>query len=197
MTKKKNCNDCGACAHVDGKNAAFANVEGAYQAPSDNEAVDCSYGYYSRVLQKPFDSLNDLQMAEAAYLAEQKAKVDQAAQKKADAQKVEEAFKALNAARKVYKEDLAQLTKEYAEKLEETKNAFELGKKDIHNDLAKAEETYSTALKEFTTAYPEGFHLTLKDSDFETTISGSHATVPANKKVATDIYKLFDLLFNF
>ena len=187
MTKKKNCNDCGACAHVDGEQCC--------------EKETLNYSFYSRVLQKPFDSLNDLQMAEAAYLAEQKAKADQAAQKKADATKVEDAFKALNAARKEYKEKLSQLTQEYAEALMNLKEAFDLGKQDINNDLAKAEETYSTALKEFTDKH-DTYHLSLKDGDFETTISGSTKTETNMskevKKANTDrVFDIFDLMFGF
>lgn len=156
------------------------------------------YGFYSKVLNKPFERLDDLKKAEEAYYAEQKLKEDKAAQKKADAQKVEDAFKALNAARKAYKEDLAQLTKEYSEELETLKKAFELGKKDISDSLAKAEEVYSAALKEFTAKYDQ-YHVTLKDGDFETTISGSStsgktAAATTSSKAISD---LFDLLFSF
>ena len=97
----------------------------------ENES-DIAYSYYSRLLNKPFDSVAELREAEAAYYAEQKAKEDKAAQKKAEAQKVEDAFKAMNAARREYKEKLTQLTKEYSEELATLKKAFELGKKDIH-----------------------------------------------------------------
>lgn len=153
--------------------------------------VDVKYGYYSKLLKEPFDTLEELQEAEEAYYAKQKAKEDAAAQKKADALKVGEAFKALNAARKEYKEDLTQLTKEYAESLDNLKKAFELGKKDIHNKLAEAEEAFQAAHKEFADKYPEGYHLTLKDGDFETTIEKQPSEDVAPKK-AVD---LFDLLF--
>jgi chromosome segregation ATPase len=158
-----------------------------------------SYSYYSRVLEKPFDTIEELAAAEAKHFEALKAKEDKAAQKKADAQKVENAFKALNAARKAYKEDLTQLTQEYSDALAELKNAYELGKKDIHSKLADSETAYSKALKEFTEKYPEGYHLTLKDGDFETTIS-SQVSTSANTKSTTDYNKisdLFDLIFRF
>lgn len=151
------------------------------------------YGYYSKLLKEPFDTIEELQEAEEAYYAKQKAKEDAAAMKKADAQKVDDAFKALNATRKSYKEDLTQLTKEYAESLENLKKAFELGKKDIANKLSEAEKTYQAALKEFTDKHPEGFHLTLRDGDFETTIS-NHNT---SKKVDADLMSIFDAIFNW
>ena len=158
---------------------------------NDTRKTDVGYGYYSKLLKEPFDSIEELQKAEEAYYAKQKAKEDAAAQKKADALKVEDAFKALNAARKTYKENLTQLTKEYAESLDNLKKAFELGKKDIHNQLAEAEEAYQAALKEFDTAHPEGYHVTLHDGDFETTLSkqasGSLSTKP------TDIFDIFDI----
>ena len=193
MTKKKNCNDCGACSHVDAKKPSFANIEDAYQVPTE-EIFD--YGFYSNVLKKPFERLEDLKNAEEAYFAEQKAKADKTTQKKADAQKVEDAFKALNAARRTYKESLSQLTQEYADELTNLKKAFELGKKDLNNTLASAEDAYAKALKEFTTKY-ENYHLTLKDGDFETTISGSQTKSEAVKAPRTyeSIATLFDALF--
>jgi chromosome segregation ATPase len=149
------------------------------------------YGYYSRVLNKPFDSIEELREAEATHRAEITAKEAKAAAKKADAQKVEDAFKAMNAARKEYKEDLTQLTAEYSEQLTKLKNAFELGKKDIHAKLAAAEENYSKALKEFTDKHPEGYHVTLRDGDFETTISRS-----TTKSQDTNLRSIFDLMFS-
>lgn len=153
-----------------------------------------SYSYYSRVLEKPFDTVEELAAAEAAHYEKLKAKEDAAAQKKADAQTVEKAFKDLNTARRTYKDNLTQLTTEYSESLENLKKAFELGKKDISNKLAQAEEDYSKALKTFTEKYPEGYHLTLKDGDFETTISSQ--VTSTKEKPATDVSKLADSIFN-
>lgn len=162
------------------------------------EKETINYGFYSKMLNKPFDSLSELMAAEEAYTNELKAKEDKAAQKKADAQKVEDTFKALNAARKTYKEELTQLTKEYAEALENLKKAFELGKKDIHDTLAAAEDAYAKALKEFTAAHPEGYHITLKDGDFETTISGGTKTgTPNDTTTANNVFDIFDLMFGF
>jgi hypothetical protein len=141
------------------------------------------------VLKEPFESVEKLAEAEEAYYAKQKAKEDAAAQKKADAQKVEDAFKALNLARKAYKDDTTTLTKEYAESLENLKKAFELGKKDIATKLSKAEEAYQVALKEFTDKY-DSYHLSLKDGDFETTIS-KQTTENAPIKKPVDIFDLF------
>jgi chromosome segregation ATPase len=163
---------------------------------TEKKTINTDYGFYSRVLKEPFDTIEELAEAEEAYYAKLKAKEDAAAQKKADATKVEEAFKALNAARKAYKEERATLTKEYSEALADLKKAFEAGVADIHNTLAAAEETYSAALKEFTDKYQQ-YHITLKDGDFETTISSSQSKMSndkleADRKVVSD---LFSLLF--
>lgn len=155
---------------------------------------DIAYGYYSKLLKKPFDSVAELRDAELAYYAEQKAKEEKAATKKADAVKVEEAFKALNLARKDYKEELTQLTSEYSAAMADLKNAFELGKKDIHDKLATAEDNYAVALKEFTDKYDQ-YHMCIKDGDFETTISHKCETIPTNKKSDTNLLNLFDLFF--
>ena len=185
MTKNTNkkCNDNCNCSHVDGKHTG------------EKETLD--YGFYSNVLNKPFERLEDLKKAEYVYFEEQKAKEDKAAQKKADAKKVEDAFKALNAARKEYKEKLNQLTTEYTEALTDLKKAYDLGRTDIKNSLAAAEDAYSQALKEFTEAHPEGYHVTLRDGDFETTISRSAKTNMSKEVPKTNsIFDLFDLMFN-
>ena len=196
---EKNCNDRGACAHVDGKVTAYGS---AIKTLVDNECgakETLDYGFYSNVLKKPFERLDDLKKAEEVYYAEQKAKEAKVNQKKTDAKKVEDAFRALNVARKTYKEDLAQLTKEYSEALEKSKKAFDFGRKDIQKSLATAEDNYAAALKEFNEKYKEGYHLTLKDGDFETTISSSVKT-DANTKVpittnSENFFDVFDWFF--
>lgn len=162
------------------------------------EKETINYGFYSKILNKPFDSLSELKAAEEIYYGEQKAKADKAAQKKADAQKVEDALKALNAARRAYKEDLTQLTKEYAESLENLKKSFEHGKKDITGTLAAAEEAFDKELKAFTDKY-DTYHFSIKGDGFETTISGS-ANTSGPKSVYTktsNIFDTFDWLFRF
>lgn len=164
---------------------AFAN--------EDNTA-EVNYGYYSKVLSQPFDSLNELRAAEAAHYEKLKAKEDKAAQKKADAQKVEEAFKVLNTSRKVYKETLLKMTEKYSQDLKALKETFEADKKELTDILAQAEEAYSVALKTFTEKYPEGYHLTLKDGDFETTISG--ASKVSKESYQNKPFDFFDWFFS-
>jgi uncharacterized protein YdiU (UPF0061 family) len=153
---------------------------------------EVEYIYYSKVLKQPFESVEELRKAEAAYYAEMKAKEDKVATKKADAKKVEDSFKALNQARKDYKENLIKLTNLYQENMKNLKVAFEADQASVKSALADAEAAYAASLKEFTNKYPEGYHLTLKDGDFETTIS-SNTTSKAVKKDddIMDFIKLF------
>lgn len=157
------------------------------------QETQVTYAFYSKVLNKVFDSVEELKAAEDTYAAELKAKEDKAATKKADAQKVEDAFKALNAARKDYKERLAEVTKVYSEGLATLKMKFEESRNLIHEALAEAETAYAAALKAFTDKY-ETYHLSLKDGDFETTISSQTTTNNAELKQLS-FFDLFEHLF--
>lgn len=152
------------------------------------------YSYYSRVLQKPFDSIEELREAEAVYAEQIVARENKAAAKKNEAKKVEDAFKALNVARKAYKDELITMTNVYQAELGKLKSGFDNDRKRIDAALADAEKRYEDALKDFTSKYPEGYHLTLKDGDFETTISGRSSAQPAADNTA--LTDLFALLFN-
>lgn len=156
----------------------------------ENNTLD--YGYWSKLLNKAFDDVTSLKKAEADYRAEQSKKESKAAEKKADATKVENAFKEMNAARKVFKQDLATLKSNYAEDLKALKTRYEKDCDKVTNTLAEKEKAYSDALDAFTKKYPEGYHITFKDGDVETTISSSIGT----KRVSADsVFDLLDFLF--
>ena len=190
----KKCNDCGACSHVDGKVTAMETPIADTKHTGEKETLD--YGFYSNVLKKPFERLDDLKKAEYVYYEELKAKEDKAAQKRADAHLVEEAFKALNKARKVYKEAKTNIATVYAEDLKQLKADFETDNKLLNDALAEAEELYASALNTFIEKYPEGYHLTLKDGDFETTISSSTAKSGLVED-STAVKNILELLFGF
>ncbi len=161
------------------------------------ENAERSYSYYSKVLQKPFDTLVELENAETAYYAKLKAKEDKVAAKKADAVKVEIAFKAMNQARRDYKENILKLTDLYQQELKNLKENFESEKSRIQSALADSENAYSEALNAFTDKYPEGFHLTLKDGDYETSISSASQNKVSDVSPDTlkDLKELFDIIF--
>lgn len=156
------------------------------------------YGYYSRKLNKPFDTLDQLRAAE---IADQKAKDEkmQAAKAKKDAAiAVEDAYKALNAAKKLYKDELSDAISRYTDAMKILELEFAKEKDAISAKLMSAETNYKAKLKEFTDKHPEGFHITLKDGDYETTISqqGSPKTKTSGDVYADWIQKIFQQVFN-
>ena len=157
-----------------------------------------AYAYYSRVLEEAFDTVEELAEAEEAHYAKLAAKEAKIAEKRSDAAEVEKAFKALNAARKAYKENLVTLNKMYKESLVRLKTTFEDDLEVERKNLAATEEAYAAALKAFSDKYPEGYHITLKDGDFETTISQETSRSNKSDSTWTDedvLEKLFSLFF--
>ena len=153
-----------------------------------------NYGFYSKVLNKPFDTLEELIAAEEAVL---KAKEEQAAEKaarKAEANKVEDAFKARNAARRKHNEEFLAAKKAYNTALVEAKKAFDDAVAKSTAAIDKAEAAYSAALTEFTSKHPEGYHLTLKDGDNVTVLS-SQGTIDSAAKVHAEYNDLLDFIF--
>lgn len=132
---------------------------------------ECDFGYYSKVLNKPFDSLEELKAAEEEVRKAEEEKKAKALAKKEDATKVEDAFKALNSAKHEYNEERAKIISEYSEALKALKQDYSDKLESISKKLDLAESNYDTALKDFNEAHPEGFHITLKDADNVTTLS--------------------------
>jgi hypothetical protein len=145
----------------------IANVE---SVEANETAQTEDFGYWSKLLSQPFDTLAELVAAENARRAEDEAKAKAKETRKADAEVVEQAFKALNAIRKAYKERMTALVAEYNEQLLALKSSFTTNADELKATLAEAEDTYAEALRCFTEKY-DSYHLTLKDGDFETTIS--------------------------
>lgn len=145
----------------------IANVE---SVEANETAQTEDFGYWSKLLSQPFDTLAELVAAENARRAEDEAKAKAKETRKADAEVVEQAFKALNAIRKAYKERMTALVADYNEQLLALKSSFTANADELKATLAEAEDTYAEALRCFTEKY-DSYHLTLKDGDFETTIS--------------------------
>ena len=149
------------------------------------------YSYYSRVLGKVFESLTELKEEEAKYYAAQEAKAAAAKAKKADASVVEDAFTALNAARREFRSASAAAIQKYNNTMITAKQDYVKESDAARNALATAEEAYSKALKEFTAKHPEGFHITLKDGDYETTISKSAEKTAETRTDFSDFFTEF------
>ena len=128
------------------------------------------YGFYSKKLQKPFDTVEELLAAEEAAELEARAKAEAAAVKKADATKVEEAFKKVNEAKKIMNETIDVASKTYAEEMKAAKDKYIATVDQAEQAYIAAEKEYKERLSEFSKAHGN-FHMTLKDGDVVSTIS--------------------------
>ena len=142
--------------------------------------------YFSEILNKNFDSVDDLEKAEKEHAEAEEKKAAAKALVKKESEKVEEAFKARNDARRVYNEKLVELRKAYNKALTEAREEFEKGIEEISKSKDAAEVEYDTKLREFQKAHPEGYHITLKDGDNVVTLTSN------NNIVFPDINKQFD-----
>lgn len=154
------------------------------------EAYQANYGYFSKLLSKPFDTVDELVAAEKAEIEARNAKLKKSEDKKADAKKVEDAFKAANAAKKIYEEEVLEAQKACAKIIADAKAAYAQAVEASRKKVEVAEKTYSEAVKEFTAKHPEGYHMTFRDGDTVTSIS--HA---AYDDMVHDFYNSFLKLF--
>lgn len=138
------------------------------------------YAYYSKVLQQPFDSIEELLKAESAYELKKKLDEEEAAKAKEKAKEdeaaVNTAFRLLNEAKKKYAESIDATTQHYRDELDEFQDNFKKEIEIINDRLEFAEDTYAAALKKYEEKHPEGYHLVLKDGDNETVISKNAVT---------------------
>ena len=128
--------------------------------------------FYSEKLKKLFDTEKDLVAAEKVVDEENEKKKLASEQKKEEANKVEDAFKARNAARREYNTKLVEARKIYNDAIIAAKKTFNETLTSATEAKDKAEEAYNVALKEFTAKY-ESYHMTLKDGDNVVTISNA------------------------
>lgn len=155
------------------------------------------YAYYSKVLQQPFDSIEELLKAESAYEIKKKLDEEEATKTKEDEAAVETAFKLLNEAKKKYAESIDTTTKRYKEELDELQDNFKKEIEIINDRLEFAEDTYAAALKRYEENHPEGYHLVLKDGENETVISKSSVDKSVDKFINRPLMDLDDLFSLF
>lgn len=136
-----------------------------------NVKATTDYGYYSKILNKPFDTIEELREAEEVVRKQEEDKRLAAEAKKAEAAKVEEAFKALNAAKRAYNESVMDAKKAYLKLVTDAKEKLNETLTTLDASLDAAEKVYAEELEKFNKAHPEGYHVTLKDGDNTTTIS--------------------------
>ena len=126
--------------------------------------------FYSDMTKKLYESEEELKTAEKEVTDAEAKKAEASKAKKEDALKVEEAFKANNAARREYNAKVLAARKAYNEAVTAAKKAFDAAVSDASSAKDAAEKYYDKMLKEFTKKYTS-YHLSLKDGDNVTTIS--------------------------
>lgn len=145
--------------------------------------------YYSEKLDKLFDSEKELIKEETAAEKAAAEKTKKAEAKKAEAKVVEDAFKARNAARTEYNKNVAEAKKIYTESLQALRTTFDEAVTAENKKLDAAEKAYDAALKEFIAKHPEGYHMTLRDSDNVITLHSDNKALDF-----TNAFKMFDLM---
>lgn len=122
---------------------------------------------YSRLLSKPFDSLEELKAAEDNYKKENAEKLKAAETRKARAQEVDDAIKHRDELIKRERESKASAYKEYLTAIDEAKKKY----LDICNksdeDVKEAQKDVDDKLKAFCADYG-GYHTTIKYDDGST-----------------------------
>jgi hypothetical protein len=144
----------------------------------------------------------DNQIAEAekalADLKNQKAKQEEEKRlverdnRKADAQKVEVAFRAMNTARKNYNDVEAKAKRDFNKKVLEAKKVYNDAISEEAKKVDEAQANYQTELREFQKNHKD-YHLTLRDPDndcTQTLISNSF-----DKDFMDSIFNFFDRIW--
>lgn len=134
-----------------------------------SEDSEPSYGYYSNILKKPFDTLESLKAAEAADAKAKSEKELAKSERKAAAEKVEAAFKAYNESKKTYNDKIRDAYKDYLKKETELHDAYNATVNEYKDNIKNAESKYTNELSKFTEKYGS-FHTVLEDGDHVITI---------------------------
>lgn len=123
---------------------------------------------YSKLLAKPFDSLEELKSAEDAYRKENAEKLKAAETRKARAQEVDDAIKHRDELIKRENESKAAAYKEYLTTIDEAKKKYLDVCNKSDKDIQDAQKSVDDKLKAFCVDYPGGYHTTIKYDDGST-----------------------------
>ena len=148
------------------------------------------YGYYSKLLNKPFDTLDELKAEEEKVRAEEAKKAEAKALVKKESDEVNKAFIARNEARKIYNETAADSYKKYLQDMKLAREKYEESIKEVKEAKRKAELEFDNVYREFDKKHPEGYRLILKDGD-------DVLTVEQDKNYDyNDLFEDIDKVFN-
>lgn len=151
----------------------FRNEKTSDLTPTSQKEMkqDEQVSYYSHKLKKLFTTMDELKTAEAEADNAEAEKAALSEARKVDAQKVEEAWKAVNTLRATCKTERQEADRKYLEAVTAAKKIRTTTEEEINERWNKVTAAYDAALAEFTKLHPEGYHLTLKDGDYTTSIS--------------------------
>lgn len=149
------------------------------------------YSYYSKILGKPFDTLNELHAAEALEAEKKKAKEEQKTTRKAEAEQVEQALATYRATAKKADTEIANVREESFTAIEAIKKDYHKKVDSIEKSVAAAKKDYTDKLAAFTKKYG-GFHTTVKDGDLIATVD-----VDTSGTLIDSFFDLFGSIFNW
>lgn len=149
------------------------------------EKEKTEYGYYSKLLKQPFDSIKELEEAEKAHKEKVAKKQEALNNRKADAIKVEDAFKHYNKVNREAEAKKAEAYEAYVKAYKELTQTYIAKSDELKDSVLEAKKNYKKALSEFIQKHPEGYHLTLRDGDNVETYS-------SNTNSYFDDFSLFD-----
>jgi len=145
--------------------------------------------YYSETLNKYFDTEEECVKAEEELKAAEAKKAEAKALVKKEADVVNTAFVARNAARHEYNEKVLEARKTYNDKVRAAQEEYNKALEEVTTKKLEAEKEFDAKLKEFGKNHPEGYRLTLKDGDQVATY------VNQETKYNLDIWDDFDRIF--
>lgn len=161
----------------------------------EKQQEELTYGFYSNVLKKPFNTLEELKAEEKAYYEVEAKKEQEALTRKQDAKQVNDAFCALNAEKKAYNKAILDARKTYNSDLYEAKTKYNETVNKAVSALDAAQKIYDEALADFIKKNPNGYHLTLKGGDNVTAIR-SEMNQASNDISFKTVNDLLDFWFN-
>jgi len=150
--------------------------------------------YYSEKLDKIFETEKELEAAEKEHAEAEAKKAEAKELVKKESEKVNDAFKALNTAKRNYNKTVIEARKVYNKAVIDARDVYALAIDGAEKARIAAEKAYDEALKNFQSKHPEGYRLTLKDGDNVVTISNyGYDNKSLNAElVKSDSYKAFN-----
>lgn len=149
------------------------------------------FGYYSKLLKKPFDTKEELKAAEKEYNDAHAVELKKAEERKTEAKEIEEAIKHRDELLEKSYKTKNDAYRTYLEAVESARKAYEETCGSVEAETREAAKAVDEKLREFCKKYPGGYHATIKYDDGTTKTYSYNYSEPSTLP-AVD---LFDRLF--